>query len=152
MVRAVVGRTVLLDLDDCDASSTGDNGMGGSMNAATEGGSPVDGLGWADESLDLNEPVGVYDDEGCSDPSEARDRSDPYSKENPDRASCCSSRLGRADAIGDGTASSLLFFPSNGGVPGNIGSCHSKWGCARLLKTPKLRSDTFRPRGKLYVA
>lgn len=98
----------------------------------TIGGSPVEGRG-SEELFDFREPVGVVDTNGAlglslkeSVPSESN------SKENPVLSSLVSSLLGRADEIGDGTGRSVLRLPSNGGVPGNIGSCHSKCGVERL--------------------
>ncbi len=150
-MRAVDGRMVLLDRDDCEASSTGDRGVGGGMKKPVDGASPVDGLGF--DSFDFTDPVGVYGADGRLYLSlAASECSESNSKENPDFCWLGSSRLGRADAIGDGTASSLLFLPSKGGVPGNIGSCHSKCGVDKPENTRDSRSDTLRPRGKLYFA
>lgn len=143
---------MLLDLDDWEASATGDRGGGGGgINRSVIGGSPIDGLGF--ELVDFTDPVGVYDaDCWWYFSLDARLCSELNSKENPDLCSLDSSLLGLADAIGDGTASSLLFLPSSGGVPGNMGSCHSKCGIERPWKTPDALLDTLRPRGKLYVA
>jgi hypothetical protein len=50
---------VLFDLEECDISSTGERGVGGSINPEGGGGSwPREGLEPA-ESFDLREPVGV---------------------------------------------------------------------------------------------
>ena len=122
--RDVLGRTVLADRDEYDISSTGDSGAGN--NAACVGW-PTDGLD-AEESFDLREPFGVYDDlEGWPPWScDATEVSGPRSKENSDLGWTCSSLLGLAEGRGEGTGRSMLFFPSIGGVPANMGSCHSK--------------------------
>lgn len=52
---------------------------------------------------------------------------------------------------GDGTSNDRSMIAVMGGVLGNMGSCHSKWGAEMPSKTDEFR-ETMRPRGKENLA
>lgn len=55
--REVEGRMVLLDLDECDISSTGESGVGGGLKTVP-GTAPAESIA-GPESLERTDPEGV---------------------------------------------------------------------------------------------